>query len=225
MISYVVILALPLVLSLAFLFAVKGEFRAQMARSNGAALQRTASDTQAVLNSLFSTLFRLSESSSIQRLYSIRQPYDHLRGAVQSAYLVCRPVQWLRASALRRGAGLQRGVPHSKENLSNTLVADAMGISPSYLSRMFKQNMSADFLDYISNLRVQRACELFLSEPETSAKVVRDQMGYRNLTPLMRVFKKHTGLTPGQYKLQAANAPKDNLRLVDDLKDSPCPGE
>ena len=124
-ISYVVILALSLVLSLAFLFAVKGEFRAQMARSNGAALQRTASDTQAVLNSLFSTLFHLSESSSIQRLYSIRQPYDHLRGAVQSACLVCRPIQRLRTSALHCGACLQRGVPHGKENLSNTLVDDA----------------------------------------------------------------------------------------------------
>ena len=199
MISYVVILALPLVLSLAFLFAVKGEFRAQMAQINGAALQQTASGTQAVLNSLFSTLFRLSESSSIQRLYSIRQPYDHLRGAVQSAYLVCRPVQWLRASALRRGAGLQRGVPHSKENLSNTLVADAMGISPSYLSRVFKEKSGTSFSELLLKTRMEKACEM-LADIHYKSYDIAYYVGYDNPKNFSRAFKAYYGQSPSEYR-------------------------
>ena len=76
-VSYVVILVLPLLLSLAFLFAVKAEFRTQMARINDTALQQAADSTQAALDAAFSTLFRLSESNGIQKLYYIRQPFTN----------------------------------------------------------------------------------------------------------------------------------------------------
>ena len=59
-VSYVVILVLPLLLSLAFLFAVKAEFRTQMARINDTALRQAADGTHAALDAAFSALFRLS---------------------------------------------------------------------------------------------------------------------------------------------------------------------
>ena len=74
-VSYVVILVLPLLLSLAFLFAVKAEFRTQMARINDTALRQAADGTHAALDAAFSALFRLSESNGIQKLYYIHQPF------------------------------------------------------------------------------------------------------------------------------------------------------
>lgn len=76
-VSYVVILVLPLLLSLAFLFAVKAEFRTQMARINDTALRQAADSTHAALDAAFSALFRLSESNGIQKLYYIHQPFTN----------------------------------------------------------------------------------------------------------------------------------------------------
>ena len=80
------------------------------------------------------------------------------------------------------------------------MIADAMGISTAYLSRMFKQSTNEGLLEYISRYRVMQACKFFKKNPDTQVKDVCEQAGYGNLTTFTRLFKKHTGITPGQYR-------------------------
>ena len=145
------------------------------------------------------------QAEAINTLHSAQEIVAYLEGIAQPAFAQAEAWESNQNTLLIEKICAFVEQHYGEENLSNTLVADAMGISPSYLSRVFKQSTGAGLLDYISNLRVQRACDLFLSEPETSVKAVCDQVGYGNLTTFTRVFKKHTGLTPGQYKLRALN--------------------
>ena len=145
------------------------------------------------------------QAEAINTLHSAQEIVAYLEGIAQPAFAQAEAWESNQNTLLIEKICAFVEKHYGEENLSNTLVADAMGISPSYLSRVFKQSTGAGLLDYISNLRVQRACDLFLSEPETSVKAVCDQVGYGNLTTFTRVFKKHTGLTPGQYKLRALN--------------------
>ena len=49
---------------------------------------------------------------------------------------------------------------YSDSSLSLYMAAEQVGLSPSYLSRLFKQEMGASFVDYISSVRVEKAKEL-----------------------------------------------------------------
>ena len=46
-------------------------------------------------------------------------------------------------------------------NFSQTQIAEALNISPSYLSAMFKEQFGEKMIDYICKLRIQKAKEVF----------------------------------------------------------------
>jgi two-component system response regulator YesN len=67
------------------------------------------------------------------------------------------------------------------------------------LSRTFKQETGSTVMDYIITRRVDKAKEL-LHDPAMSIKRAAESVGYSDLTYFHRVFKKITGMTPGQVK-------------------------
>lgn len=89
---------------------------------------------------------------------------------------------------------------HISEPLTLDSVADAFSITPVYLSGWFRKNMDANFLSYISAIRMEKAKEM-LSRPN-SPKIyeVAQAVGIENSATFIRQFKKHTGITPSQYQ-------------------------
>lgn len=84
-------------------------------------------------------------------------------------------------------------------NLNIAMVADHFEITPTYMSKLFKEQTGEGMLDYINKTRLEKAKELLkdakLSISETAVKV-----GYANSNALIRSFKRYEGVTPGQYK-------------------------
>ncbi len=100
-------------------------------------------------------------------------------------------------------------------NYMNTVSLDYLSemlkISPSYLSTQFKRYTHINFVDYLTNLRINEAFHLLL-DPLRSTAEVAALVGYEDAGYFSRVFKKHTGLTPTQYRRQQIRASlnKDN---------------
>ncbi len=88
---------------------------------------------------------------------------------------------------------------HYKEDISLESVSDAIGISMYYLSRLFKEEMGVNFLEYLTDIRIGRAIEL-LSLGEYSIRELALQVGYQNHTYFCKIFKKKTGKTVGEYR-------------------------
>ena len=86
------------------------------------------------------------------------------------------------------------GAPHTL-----TDCAERVGLSPSYLSRMFKQEMGVSFIEYVTEHKVEEAKRL-LSETDRSVTDIAEAVGYseRNLT---RAFQRHVGMSPKQYRI------------------------
>jgi two-component system response regulator YesN len=76
--------------------------------------------------------------------------------------------------------------------------ADAAGVSPSRLSRLFVEETGRGFSDYTIEYRIARAREM-LSEPGCSVKEVSAACGYPDANYFSRLFKKMTGLTPTAF--------------------------
>ena len=93
-------------------------------------------------------------------------------------------------------------------DLSLDSVGEILHISPAYLSAQFKKYQKMNFLDCLTELRINAAKEL-LTDPFRSSAEVASMVGYEDASYFARAFKKRTGVTPTQYRKQAAKAAKD----------------
>jgi two-component system response regulator YesN len=78
-------------------------------------------------------------------------------------------------------------------------VAEAVGLSSSYLSWIFKEISGANFVDFINKFRIEKAKEL-LTESGMNISDVAIRVGYSNSNTFIKVFKKYEGITPGQFR-------------------------
>ncbi len=88
---------------------------------------------------------------------------------------------------------------YGNPNMSMSMVADAFALNYTYVSHFFKDYLGASFVEYISELRVQKAAELLRSTSLSISRIAND-VGYANATVLIKIFKKYTGITPGTYR-------------------------
>lgn len=93
------------------------------------------------------------------------------------------------------------------ENYSNSamnvsMVADTLGVSIAYLSKIFKKYHSMNISDYITSYRVSVA-KRYLAEGGLVNGAV-EECGFGSLRTFLRVFKNCEGITPGQYKTMSA---------------------
>ncbi len=87
-------------------------------------------------------------------------------------------------------------------DLSLENVAEAVGINPTYLSKLFIHNMGIGFVTYTNTLRVEKACHI-LETNDMAVKDIAQAVGFSSQQNFFRVFKKIKGVTPGQYKATA----------------------
>ena len=94
-------------------------------------------------------------------------------------------------------------------DLSLDSVSEILHISPAYLSAQFKKYQKMNFLDCLTELRINAAKEL-LNDPFRSSAEVASMVGYEDASYFARAFKKRTGMTPTQYRRQAGREAKQS---------------
>ncbi len=79
-------------------------------------------------------------------------------------------------------------------------VSKEVMVSPNYFSRLFKEETGQNFIDYLTQLRIERAKEL-LRDNSSANKEICYQIGYADPNYFSRIFKRVVGVTPTEYKL------------------------
>ncbi len=88
-----------------------------------------------------------------------------------------------------------------KNRLSIEEVASAMGLSESYLSRLFKKEVGISFSDYVREEKIKRAMNL-LRHSDFSLIEVSEYLGFSSQSHFTQIFKKTVGMTPKAYRDQ-----------------------
>lgn len=103
--------------------------------------------------------------------------------------------------AAERRAIVQKAVDYMRENLEAPInvadVAKAVSLSPTYFGILFSEQMGRSPVDYLIELRIDRA-KHYLEHTAMSVMDVCVALGY-DPSYFNRLFKRHIGLTPGQY--------------------------
>lgn len=88
---------------------------------------------------------------------------------------------------------------HFDEDLTLDEVSRLINISPYYFSKLFKEEIGQSFIEYITNLRMEKAKTL-LATTNKSMKEICSAIGYADPNYFSRTFKKNVGVTPTEYK-------------------------
>lgn len=90
---------------------------------------------------------------------------------------------------------------HYMEDISLQDVAGAMNYSDAYFCKIFKHCFDKSFIVYLSEFRVEKAKRL-LEDALNNVKDVSCKVGYRDSNYFTKVFKRVTGVTPSEYRMQ-----------------------
>ncbi len=83
--------------------------------------------------------------------------------------------------------------------LCRTMIADEVGMSKSYLSRIFKSYTGVSISDMINDLRLKAVSEQLLSTNKSIKEII-DDVGIVNHSYFTVMFKKKYGVTPSEYR-------------------------
>lgn len=91
---------------------------------------------------------------------------------------------------------------HFQDNIGRDQTAEQFGITPAYLSRIFRQVTGKGFHDYLTRLRLDFARSL-LVDTELPVYLVSTQSGFLNSVHFVRRFRELEGVPPGQFRQRA----------------------
>ena len=95
---------------------------------------------------------------------------------------------------------------HFTEDISLQDIANEFDISVTYAGKLISSHLNIGFKSYLNSLRINRAKEILLSQPQIKISALPEMLGYNNSVTFLRVFKKYEGISPSEFiKLNTEN--------------------
>jgi len=108
----------------------------------------------------------------------------------------------MRGSLLEQTHEFKQVLNYIEENYAQTLseagLAHMCHYNPAYFSRIFKKYTGLTFTEYVTRLRISKACECIAGGDRAGNVYIR--VGYTNKTTFYKHFRQVTGMTPLEYK-------------------------
>ena len=86
-----------------------------------------------------------------------------------------------------------------KRDISAGDVAGILGYSDVYFSKIFKQLFDDTFINYLTNLRIEKA-KVLLKDVSFNIREVGASVGYTDSNYFTKVFKRSVGMSPSEYR-------------------------
>ncbi|MEH7384932.1 response regulator [Bacillus sp. JJ1521] len=90
-------------------------------------------------------------------------------------------------------------IENLSENITSVIMANHLHLNPSYFSRYFKHLTGENFTDYVHRFKMRIATSMLTERFET-IEFITYSLGYSDRTYFSKIFKKYTGMSPGEYK-------------------------
>lgn len=119
--------------------------------------------------------------------------------------LIGRTSEFIAQSVNRKDVFIHECEKIIKENVENYIsvseIAERLGVSGSYLSRIFKEKTGSTVINAINRAKLETAQDL-LKNTDMKIYEIADRLGFENITYFSHFFKKHMNISPVEYKKQ-----------------------
>lgn len=88
---------------------------------------------------------------------------------------------------------------YSDYELSVEKLCSKLHVSPTYFSTIFKKETDMNFVNYLTNIRLEEAIKL-LNTTDDKTYIIASKIGYQEANYFSYVFKKKFGISPSRYR-------------------------
>ncbi len=154
---------------------------------------------------ILSAFFQSMENQGIDRELEVFGLLCLILGHInQKNYWVKRPTN---SASLRKLKIMKDLMDYLEQNYTQDLtlgmLADEAGMTSRYFCRFFKEMTGKTPMEYLNYFRIEMASLELLSTRKSVTEVAYDN-GFHDLNYFIRCFKRHKGITPGQFMHQNA---------------------
>lgn len=133
---------------------------------------------------------KIIECETIEELLGVYQLYlDMLKQIYDNKRLISREV-------VEAAKYIQKNY---ETNPTLQQVADYVGLSPNYLSSLFKKELEQSFIEFMINIKIQKARNL-LVDSNLKLYEIAEKVGFSDEAYFSRTFKKYTGRNPNSFR-------------------------
>ena len=100
---------------------------------------------------------------------------------------------------------------HIETDINLDELSEMMGINKFHMHKLFKEHFGRNIYETIKSIRLQKASNLLLSNPNSTISQVAQLCGYSSQTSFIRAFKEHFAMTPGQWRRGGYRTYSQNL--------------
>ncbi len=146
-------------------------------------------------------LSREAESCLGQTIALARMPVTRIETSLAADYdALCEQIS--RDTGLTPTVKMARqyiDVHYAEPELSLQQVADSIPVSPSYLSRLLKQELGISFIEYVTHVRIGMATQL-MHDPAMRMYEIAERVGYSSQHYFSTAFRRMLGVSPAEYR-------------------------
>lgn len=143
------------------------------------------------------------------KIYQAKNVEDLLQTLKEAVYELAFSVP--REKESRNCHIIRKVEQYINENINEPLtlanVAQHIYLSPAYFSTLFKQEKGENFSSYVNRIRIKKA-KVMLADGSLTQRYIAQKVGFSDACYFSRVFKKYTGLTPGEYRQKKSGIQK-----------------
>lgn len=134
---------------------------------------------------LYELLKRVDEKKQLK--IALQEPESHRQVAEGGEHYVVEQTKSI----------LEKEYSH---NFELERLAETVGMNASYISRLFKYKTGQTITDYLIGIRIAKAKELLVNQPDLKNYEIAERVGYSDPVYFNKLFKKMCGMTPKDYK-------------------------
>jgi AraC-like DNA-binding protein len=101
---------------------------------------------------------------------------------------------------------MEKENPHRQPNISIKELSEKLKFPPRFLSQVLNERLGKNFFDFINSYRIKDFKNAIVSNERRNFLETSLEVGFNSKSSFNKAFKKHTSMTPRQYKKSCLNS-------------------